>query len=109
MNAREIAAAFRQQFPEAAEPVVVRAPGRVNLIGEHTDYNDGFVLPMAIDAQILLAGSVRDDQQVQIYSLDFQEGTSFDLNDFSQSTTAPWSNYIRGVCAMFLETTPLRG
>lgn len=109
MNARKIAAAFRQQFPEAAEPVVVRAPGRVNLIGEHTDYNDGFVLPMAIDAQILLAGSVRDDQQVQIYSLDFQEGTSFDLNDFSQSTTAPWSNYIRGVCAMFLETTPLKG
>lgn len=109
MNPVAITAAFREQFPDAADPIVVRAPGRVNLIGEHTDYNDGFVMPMAIDAQIILAGSVRDDQEVHIYSLDFKQKNTFDLTDFTKSKNASWSNYIRGVCAMFLESTPLKG
>jgi len=51
----------------------VRAPGRVNLIGEHTDYNDGFVLPMAIDRAIWIALSPRADRQVLAHSLDFDE------------------------------------
>ena len=109
MNVQKIVSAFHRQFPGAGEPIVARAPGRVNLIGEHTDYNDGFVLPMAIDAQIMLAGSLRTDQEVHLYSLDFQSGVQFSLQDLKRSTTASWSNYIRGVCAMFLEFTALKG
>ncbi len=109
MNARKMAEAFRCRFPIADEPIVVRAPGRVNLIGEHTDYNDGYVLPMAIDAQIMLAGSLRNDQEVHLYSLDFQSGDRFSLQDLERSTAATWTNYIRGVCAKFLEFTPLKG
>ncbi|HOB08304.1 MAG TPA: galactokinase [Limnochordia bacterium] len=109
MTVHELVEAFRRQFPDAGEPIVVRAPGRVNLIGEHTDYNDGYVLPMAIDAQIMLAGSLRDDQEVHLYSLDFQSGDRFSLGEIQRSTKATWTNYIRGVCSMFLEFTPLKG
>ena len=52
-------------------PTVVRAPGRVNLIGEHTDYNDGFVLPMAIDREVWIALRPREDGRVVVHSLDY--------------------------------------
>ncbi len=55
---------------KANSAIVVRAPGRVNLIGEHTDYNDGFVLPMAIDRATWIALRPRDDRQVVVHSLD---------------------------------------
>ena len=58
--------ALRRSFREryGSEPRLFRAPGRVNLIGEHTDYNDGFVLPMAIDRETVVAGAVRPDRKV---------------------------------------------
>lgn len=108
MNKAEIKKAFQEHFSQD-DPLIVLAPGRVNLIGEHTDYNDGFVLPMAIDAKILLAGSLRTDKQVHLYSLDYQEENIFNLDDFTVTKEQAWSNYIRGVCAMFLKTTPLSG
>lgn len=108
MNKAEIKKAFQEHFSQD-DPLIVLAPGRVNLIGEHTDYNDGFVLPMAIDAKILLAGSLRTDKQVHLYSLDYQEENIFNLDDFTVTKEQAWSNYIRGVCAMFLQTTPLSG
>lgn len=108
MNKAEIKKAFQEHFSQY-DPLIVLAPGRVNLIGEHTDYNDGFVLPMAIDAKILLAGSLRTDKQVHLYSLDYQEENIFNLDDFTVTKEQAWSNYIRGVCAMFLKTTPLSG
>lgn len=74
----QVTAAFQEQFG-TAPPIVVRAPGRVNLIGEHTDYNDGFVLPMAIDREIWLALRPRDDEQVSVHSLDFAETAVFHL------------------------------
>jgi galactokinase len=52
---------------------VVRAPGRVNLIGEHTDYNDGFVLPLAIERAVWVALRPRDDDRILVHSLDFPE------------------------------------
>lgn len=76
-----------------------RAPGRVNLIGEHTDYNDGFVLPCAINYDTVIAAAPRTDQNVSIVAADYGGQTSsFGLSDTIPSdAAAPWSNYIRGV------------
>jgi len=80
-------------------PIVTgRAPGRVNLIGEHTDYNDGFVLPMAIESGITLSGRLREGQEVRIRSADFAETAAFSLDaPIERDPDRPWSNYIRGV------------
>ncbi|HID62758.1 MAG TPA: galactokinase, partial [Anaerolineae bacterium] len=75
-NVKREASDVRQKFTEifGEEPVaVVRAPGRVNLIGEHTDYNDGYVLPVAIDRSVWVAAASRQDRQVVIHALDFGE------------------------------------
>ena len=88
--------AFRRVY--RAEPTHwTAAPGRVNLIGEHTDYNDGFVLPAAIDRHVIIAARPRDDRQVHLYALDFDESTVFDLDELSHDEAHPWSNYERGV------------
>jgi galactokinase len=87
---------FHTTYGEAPE-VVVRAPGRVNLIGEHTDYNDGFVLPAAIDRSIAFAGRKRADRVVRVHSLDFGAFAEFHLDDIQKDGKNPWSNYIRGV------------
>lgn len=94
----KLQAAFGEQF--GAEPAhVVKAPGRVNLIGEHTDYNDGFVMPCAVEYHTLVAISPRDDNQVEALAIDWQgEMDCFSLTDqivFHDSQM--WSNYIRGV------------
>ena len=83
---------------------VARAPGRVNLIGEHTDYNDGFVLPMAIDRDVTLVGAARDDRTVRVRSLDFDQTTEFSLDFITRDAAAPWSNYIRGVAVALRDT-----
>ncbi|NLD43623.1 MAG: galactokinase [Chloroflexi bacterium] len=89
-------AAYRRQFQ--GEPAfVVAAPGRVNLIGEHTDYNDGFVLPAAIDRHVVVAASPRNDSGVHVYAADLGESASFDLGDVQQSAEHPWNNYQRAV------------
>ncbi|MCZ7544056.1 MAG: galactokinase [Anaerolineae bacterium] len=79
--------------------MLARAPGRVNLIGEHTDYNDGFVLPIAIDRDItIVAAPARNGTgRVRLYSTHFDQRSAFDLNDITKSAREPWSNYIRGV------------
>ncbi|MGD8997542.1 MAG: galactokinase family protein, partial [Anaerolineae bacterium] len=86
---------FERRF-EAPPALVVRAPGRVNLIGEHTDYNDGFVLPMAIDRAIWIALRSRRDGKVRVHSLDFDETASFALHSL-QNTGAGWAEYLKGV------------
>jgi len=82
--------------------VMVRAPGRVNLIGEHTDYNDGFVLPAAIDRSIDFAGRKRADRVVRVHSLDFEGWVEFSLDNIQKDNNNRWSNYVRGV-AKYLE------
>jgi len=81
-----------------------QAPGRVNLIGEHTDYNDGFVLPAAIDYHTVIAGRPRSDRRVRLCALDLDEAWSeFDLDaPIGRDAEAPWSDYIRGVCQVLL-------
>lgn len=85
---------FKGQF--GGEPTyLVRAPGRVNLIGEHTDYNDGYVLPMAIDRAAWMALRPREDRRVSVYSLGYQETAKFSLDDFHKGKG--WAEYIKGV------------
>jgi len=73
-----------------------RAPGRVNLIGEHTDYNDGFVMPIAIDRAIWIAARPRADRRVVLYSLDFDEHASFHLDELTKGDEG-WLEYVKGV------------
>ncbi len=80
----------------AAPAHIVRAPGRVNLIGEHTDYNEGYVLPMAIDREVWISLRPRADQQVMLYSLDFEETTQFDLDHLTHEAS-DWPEYFKGV------------
>jgi galactokinase len=93
---QKVANEFKLRFA-AAPRFVVRAPGRVNLIGEHTDYNDGFVLPMAIDRAVWIALRPRDDARVVIHSLDFHETTEFALDGEMSRIDSAWGKYLQGV------------
>src|SRR5690606_28351474 len=77
-------------------PLLVRSPGRVNLIGEHTDYNQGLVLPAAINKNIIVAIGKRDDRHIQLYALDQQESFDAALNALERSPLL-WPDYILGV------------
>ena len=102
---------FNQSF--AAWPTLVaRAPGRVNLIGEHTDYNDGFVLPCAIGKQTMVAVRARQDGRINIVAGDLGEArNSFRLDEpILADPAAPWSNYVRGMASLLkTEGLDLRG
>jgi galactokinase len=86
----------------AVPDLAVRAPGRVNLIGEHTDYNDGFVLPAAIGLQSIVAVRRRPDTIIRMIAADFGDAESqFDLAEpITRDADQPWSDYIRGVAAV---------
>jgi galactokinase len=88
-----LAHAFEERFGRAPE-VVVRAPGRVNLIGEHTDYNGGFVMPVAIDRWVWIALGRRTDRRVVAESLDFEETADFELDALSRGKG--WAEYLKG-------------
>lgn len=84
---------FEQHF-HASPTHLIRAPGRVNLIGEHTDYNQGFVLPMAIDRNVEIILRSRPDRRVIVRSLEFDETADLQLDDLEHKQG--WSEYIRG-------------
>ncbi|WP_447642469.1 MULTISPECIES: galactokinase [Chitinophagaceae] len=88
---------FKDTFGE--EPIIVRSPGRINLIGEHTDYNKGYVLPAAIDKAIYFAFSARNDEKIELVSLDFGDTHSSDAEVLVK--TGKWSDYILGVVDQF--------
>lgn len=109
MNPRHLVTQrFEQRFGEPP-PFLVRAPGRVNLIGEHTDYNDGFVLPMAIDRAVWIALRPRADHRLVLRSEDFDDTLDIDLSDLRHER-AGWREYVKGV-AHFLRASghELRG
>jgi len=86
--------AFRSRFKEAPR-FVVRAPGRVNLIGEHTDYNDGFVLPIAIEHSVWIALRPRTDRRVHVHSLEMEQSADFELDSLVKEDG--WAEYVKGV------------
>lgn len=96
-----VTAEFTKQFCELPA-YVVRAPGRVNLIGEHTDYNDGFVLPLAINREMWIALRPRSDRVVRLHSLDQHEEAEFDLNNLSRGPMS-WAEYPKGVAWSLLK------
>ena len=94
-----VSAAFAQEFGSAPD-LVARAPGRVNLIGEHTDYNDGFVLPCAIGPSTMVAASRRDDNAVHIVAVDFDNAVdAFDLKQpIERNADQPWADSVTMEC-----------
>ena len=83
---------------------IIRAPGRVNLIGEHTDYNGGFVLPITIDRYTNLLVSKNDEEKIRLYDMKYKEKEEFDLDNIKKSQQKKWSNYQRGIAKILLET-----
>jgi galactokinase len=82
-------------------PILIRAPGRVNLIGEHTDYNDGFVMPAAIDKEIFFGISDSDDHRSIIHSVKYNERFEVDLENPQRVEEPRWANYLLGVLYKF--------
>jgi galactokinase len=101
-QAAEVRERFRSLFGAAAlrGARIYRAPGRVNLIGEHTDYNDGFVMPAAIDLYTWVVISPRDDRKIAIHSENLSETVELDLKDPKPQAKGHWSDYPRGVAVM---------
>ena len=94
----QVSSHFAEQF--GAKPVLVRAPGRINLIGEHTDYNNGFVLPAAVEHAIYFAiGKSDHPGRCSLISLDFDDRYDFDLVVMKPLPADSWQNYIMGVIA----------
>ncbi len=88
---------FRKYF-DTAPSHLIQAPGRVNLIGEHTDYNDGFVFPCAINYQTVVAAQKRSDNLVRVIAVDFDEvSDEFIVSENIEQSDKLWANYIRGV------------
>jgi galactokinase len=102
---------FSNRFGDGGKIRIVRAPGRVNLIGEHTDYNEGFVFPMAIEPQVLIACRSRDDGMVRIASTQFPNSlVEFSVQSKISRAEPAWGNYFRGVAAELLAAgIPLNG
>ena len=90
---------LRAEFQEIynCEPRFFRAPGRVNLIGEHTDYNGGFVLPMAIERGTTVAAAVRDDRKIRILSVNVNEAGEINLDAPEKTRRGTWLDYIEGM------------
>ena len=83
--------------------VFVRAPGRVNLIGGHTDYNEGYVLPMCIDKYLYAVASLNGSDEFRIYSENFDAESRFSIHEIVVDSENPWSNYERGVVSVLRE------
>lgn len=94
---------FQEHFRTTVTPLIVRSPGRVNIIGEHTDYNNGFVLPAAIDKAVYLAISLREDSEIHLRANDLNETFSIHLDDLKPINDISWPNYLLGAVSQFLK------
>lgn len=96
---------FEQHFGYAPQQTVF-APGRVNIIGEHTDYNDGFVMPCAINYGMSVSFAKRDDSIWRVYAIDINETDAFDIKKEIPQSEDKWKNYVRGVVKYIQERCP---
>ena len=102
LTAQEIKDRFKSAIGH--EPTVVaRAPGRVNLIGEHTDYNDGFVFPLALDHNTWVAAAPRSDGKLRVISKDIDEDATITLSDWDVANSPVWMKYVGGVVKLISE------
>jgi galactokinase len=108
MNLSELRQNFAQLF--TATPRIFRAPGRVNLIGEHTDYNDGFVMPAAVAFSTYVAIAPRPDRKLVLHSKEFPGHFEFDLDNLPGERTGTWCDYVLGIAlALRKRQVPLAG
>jgi len=98
MNSEDIKQKFKEIYKN--NPLLVRSPGRINLIGEHTDYNDGFVFPAAINKEIHFAVAKNDVNKFRFYASDLNENFQMDVDDLAKTDTS-WANYLLGVVAQY--------
>ncbi|MGD0036706.1 MAG: galactokinase [Bacteroidota bacterium] len=98
--AESVEAIFQKKFKE--QPLLIRSPGRVNLIGEHTDYNKGYVLPAAIDKSIYFAIAPRKDRRCIVVAIDMNDEHEFSVDDL-QFSKKGWPNYLMGVVDQFVK------
>ena len=94
-------ALFKEKYK--VEPLIVRSPGRINLIGEHMDYNEGYVLPAAIDKAAYVAMSLRDDDDIHLTAYDLNETFSTTVANIQPLDNGVWPNFIMGAAAQFVE------
>ena len=104
VQARDLSVEFAYRFGRL--PTVSRAPGRVNLIGEHTDYNDGFVMPAALEFATLTAAAPRPDRRLRVYSMIMDETRELDLDSMHEAGNGDWSDYVFGVALMLENSGP---
>ncbi len=103
-NDAEMRALFNNTYPERGKDTIVRsAPGRVNLIGEHTDYNDGYVLPVPLRARVYAAGRLNGSKTVNIYAADYDQKATYNLNEIHHDREHPWTNYPKGITQAILD------
>lgn len=104
MDNQILSTSFQQHFG-TAPALVAHAPGRVNLIGEHTDYNEGFVFPAAINFGTWVAASKRDDNNISVIAMDYgNQHNEFALTDIQHDENQGWANYVRGVIKVLADT-----
>ena len=100
MNLETLRHKFQTTY--SREPRFFRAPGRVNLIGEHTDYNDGFVLPMAIEYETIVAAAKREDRTIRVHSLNLNQSGEIDLSAPEQKMRGSWLDFVEGVARVLM-------
>jgi galactokinase len=96
----DVISLFKRHFAHTP-PHIVQAPGRLELLGNHTDYNQGLVLALAIDKYIWMAVAPRTDGRVELVSTAFREKESFTLSNMEKNPAAPWADYVKGVLTEF--------
>ncbi len=102
VNTEAVLTQFQSVFDGHKPTVLARAPGRVNLIGEHTDYNDGYVLPIAMDRAIWVAARPRDDARLLVRSTLYDRMVLWSLDDLGPPGDPAWANYVKGVAALLM-------